>query len=351
MAWAHGTVRDGDELLVSVIDRDAAPPAGRSGAVTVLRDLPDIDRASRGPAWAVSRARTYVGRRQVRRQHWSDAVDLAHIHYVNRFTDAWLGPQRPPRLVVSVHDLAPHVQRGPGWVDDRLLGRLYREADGLIVHHERLRIGLTERHGISLGRVHVVGHQVFPVDAAERTERPTSSRPTILFFGALRANKGLDQLLTAFERLPASLDAELVIAGRGDAPIEAQARNAAQDGRVRVEIGHASTVRKAELFRDAHLVVLPYTDFSSQSGVLHDAYGHGRPVVVTDVGALGDTVRDEGTGFVVAPSDPAALAEAIEKMLVDDTAWTAAAAAGRGIAAARAPEVVGAQLRTIYDTL
>ncbi len=56
------------------------------------------------------------------------------------------------------------------------------------------------------------------------------------------------------------------------------------------EIGFATLERKRQLLSDASLVVMPYTEFASQSGVLHDAYSHGRPVVVTEVGALGDSV-------------------------------------------------------------
>src|SRR5207253_4105308 len=110
-------------------------------------------------------------------------------------------------------------------------------------------------------------------------------------------------------------------AGRGDADIEEELRRASDDDpRLHVEIGHASIPRKTELFRETSVVVLPYTSFASQSGVLHDAYAHGRPVVVTDVGALGDTVREDGTGLVVPPGDPVALGRAIASLLADHDA-------------------------------
>src|SRR5215211_7916726 len=70
------------------------------------------------------------------------------------------------------------------------------------------------------------------------------------------------------------------------------------------------------LFEQSSLVVLPYTSFSAQSGVLHDALAYGLPVVVTDVGALGESVRRWGIGQVVPPDDDAALAGAIREMLV-----------------------------------
>ena len=41
------------------------------------------------------------------------------------------------------------------------------------------------------------------------------------------------------------------------------------------------------------------------------ALAYGRPVVVTDVGGLGECVRQWGIGVVVPPNDPRALAEGI----------------------------------------
>jgi glycosyltransferase involved in cell wall biosynthesis len=123
---------------------------------------------------------------------------------------------------------------------------------------------------------------------------------------------------------------------------------AARDARVRSEIGFATLDRKRALFRESHVVVLPYTAFSSQSGVLHDAYGHGRPVVVSDVGALGETVREDGSGLVVPPRDPAALAHAVRDLL-ELGAWRQYADAAGRIAHSRSPDAVGARLREVYD--
>jgi glycosyltransferase involved in cell wall biosynthesis len=351
LAWAHATVHDGDTLTISVVDRDAAPAARTDGAVRVVRDLVDVRRdLSVGPRWFWSRGITYVRRWSTRRRYWCDAnIDLTHIHYINRFTDSFVGRRRPRGFVISVHDLEPHVRRLPMWLERALLRRIYRRADGLVVHHDVLRQALIDDYGLPAERVHVVEHQVFPVDESLRTTEPTATRPTILFFGAMRPNKGVDLFVDAIRLLPSDLEVDVVLAGRGDPAVEDQARAAAAMPHVTAEIGHATYERKAELFRSATVVVLPYTEFSSQSGVLHDAYGHGRPVVVTEVGALGDTVRREATGSVVPPGDARALADAIERYVTDSAHWSAAAEAARGMADKRSPAVVGAQLRAVYD--
>ena len=345
--WARGTARPGEEIVIEVVDRAEAPAAGTDGRVTVVRDLPDVDRDVRRAAWTLSRAKTYRARAAIRGRHWhAEDFDLFHVHYVNRFTDGLVSLPRP--IVMSVHDVTPHVSRLGHRGEARLLARLYGRPDALVVHHVRLADSLRSQFGVDARKIHVIPHQVFPT-GEQPTPRP-DTRPHLLFFGALRPNKGVE-VLGETMRLLAGHDLTLTVAGRGDERLERYVENlAASDPRVRAEIGFASLERKRELFRSAHVAVLPYTSFASQSGVLHDAYGHGRPVVVTDVGALGTTVREEGTGVVIPPNDPGALASAILALLEPDV-WDVAAHACRHIATERSPQAVGRQLREVYDVL
>lgn len=344
--WALGTAREGDSIVVQVIDRPAAPAAGSRGAITVVRDLVDVDRGElSGVRWLGSRTRTYRERSRARKVLWqSEQFDLVHLHYLNRFTDAMSPLPRP--LVMSVHDVLPHAPRLGSAVEHRLLRRVYSRADALIVHHQRLADQLVGDFGLPATNVFVVPHQVFPVDEAPAA--PPSGPPMILFFGALRANKGLEILDGALRQLP-SAELTLRIVGHGDREVEALAQQmAARDSRVTTEIGFSSLERKRQLFGDASLIVLPYTSFTSQSGVLHDAYGHGRPVVVSDVGALGDSVREDCTGIVVPPGDPGSLAAAISASL-EEPNWRLHADAARRIASERSPAAVGFRLREVYD--
>jgi glycosyltransferase involved in cell wall biosynthesis len=331
---------------VEVIARPEAPAAGEHGPVTVVRDLPDVQRTvGNRAAWAASRANTYRVRAAARRAHWrAGEFDLVHLHYLNRFTDAALPLPRP--LVMSVHDVVPHVPRLGGRAEHQLLRRLYSRADALVVHHDELTDWLVDDFGIDGDRIHVVPHQVFPV--GDVPLNPPSEPPTVLFFGALRPNKGLEVLAAAVEQLQGD-DVRIVIAGRGDATLQSLATELARtDPRVTVELGFATLERKRQLFGEASIVVMPYTSFASQSGVLHDAYGHARPVVVSDVGALGDTVREDGTGLVVPPNDPTALAHAIRGSLAPG-AWESHAAAERRISVERSPAATGLRLREVYD--
>lgn len=342
--WALGTVRSGESIVVEVLDRAHAPRAGTHGNVTVVRDLPDVDRDVAGWLWGPSRVNTYARRAAARRSMWAgDEFDLVHLHYLNRFTDCILPLPRP--LVLSVHDVVPHRTR-LGRAEHAVLRRTYHRGDALVVHHEDLRVRLVDEFDVDPAVVHVVPHQVFT--APDPTDPPADRAPMVLFFGALRANKGLSVLLEAVRRLPGE-DLRFVIAGRGDPEMETLARRAsASDPRVTAEIGLISLERKHELFQQASLVVMPYTSFASQSGVLHDAYGHGRPVVVTDVGALGASVREDGTGLVASAADPDDLAVKMLEALAepDRSRFSAAALTVRSM---RSPERTGALLRAIYD--
>src|ERR671929_200673 len=88
------------------------------------------------------------------------------------------------------------------------------------------------------------------------------------------------------------------------------------------ERGHAVTLLTSrfphdevrELMAQAAAVVLPYRQLDS-SGVLATAIGYRRPVVVSDVGSLGEIVREFGAGEVVPPGGAPPPAAACTRLL------------------------------------
>ena len=237
-------------------------------------------------------------------------------------------------------------------IETRLLRRLYRDdrAGHLIVFHDSLKQELISDFGVESERVSVLPHPLDGRDLRDRNLRKPD-RPYALMFGTLRANKGIPVLLDAIRSLGDAADFDVVVAGgEGDPELHARLVEASHRlPHLRVEIGRVSEDRKRELFSSASLIVLPYTRFHSQSGVLADAYAYRRPLLVTDVGALGKTVRGDGTGWVIAPGD----AEQLGSTLAD-----AMDEVGRGLdrekeldEAARRHDysVVGPALRAVYD--
>ncbi|NQT04013.1 MAG: glycosyltransferase family 4 protein, partial [Planctomycetes bacterium] len=70
-------------------------------------------------------------------------------------------------------------------------------------------------------------------------------------------------------------------------------------------------------FAASNLVVLPYLKFEAQSGVLLRAYAHKKPVVVSNVGAMGELVSSDNIGLAVEPGAAEPLAQAVTNALDD----------------------------------
>jgi glycosyltransferase involved in cell wall biosynthesis len=208
----------------------------------------------------------------------------------------------------------------------RLLGRMLRRGtlNGLFVHSERTRSLLLGTWGPQLShRIHVVPDPAIQSkDVGVQKSRRQLGLPDrgslLLFFGALRYDKGPDVLLEALQRLRG--DWHAVIAGRPGWLSEAEAaryRSRLTDpARLILRLGFVSDADVPSYFEAADAVVLPYRSaFLGTSGVLQRAAGAGKPVIATDVGDIGSTVRTAGLGMVVDPDDPEALRQALQEFL------------------------------------
>jgi glycosyltransferase involved in cell wall biosynthesis len=90
-------------------------------------------------------------------------------------------------------------------------------------------------------------------------------------------------------------------------------------------IGHSSDV--ANILKQSHIVCLPsYREGLPKS--LIEAASVGRPIVTTNVPGCREVVSDGENGFLVPPRDSLALADAIEKLLIDPPMRKAMGAVG-----------------------
>ena len=251
--------------------------------------------------------------------------DVVHVQWLPLpWVDIWWLHRVSQPTVFTAHHALPRDE-GAG-MEARL--KIYDAVDRVIVHSRRVLDELAAL-GIARNKLAYIPHPVFAGEANGRPGPPSGS--TLLFFGLLRAYKGLDVLIRALPLVP---DARLVVAGDPLDPVDSVQRLAEETGvadRIDWRLGFLPEAEVDELMRDAAAVVLPYRR-TDASGVLATAIGHGRPAVVTDVGALGETVRDFGAGEVVPPGDAEALAAACGRLLGDPAALDAAY---RGALAAR----------------
>ena len=135
----------------------------------------------------------------------------------------------------------------------------------------------------------------------------------ILFFGFIRAYKGLDLLLQAFadDRL-LPLPVKLIIAGEfyeSPQPYEDLIKKLNLEGRIIRAMDFIPNSQVVHYFCAADLVVQPYKH-ATQSGVSQIAYHFNKPMLVTDVGGLAELIPEGKAGYVT-PAQPQAIANAL----------------------------------------
>lgn len=161
--------------------------------------------------------------------------------------------------------------------------------------------------------------------------RALPERPVVLFVGVLEAYKNIDGLAEAWRlAAPKVPDAQLHLVGKGSRGDVAEALARDHGARWDPELTAAEV---ADALDEAWLLVLPSRS-EGMGRVLVEAFCRGRGVVGTRAGSIPDLVTDGDSGLLVVPDDPAALAEALVRVLSDRAL---AERLGEGAAAAAGP--------------
>ncbi len=344
-------------MRVQLVDPSAfTPPYDHALAAALARAGADVELVTsrfaygavpRGDGYAVTEAfyRIALGAAgsRVRRaaklvQHVPDmlryarharSADVVHFQWLTvQPLDVHLLPRHTP-LVLTAHDVLP---REPRAGQLRAQRRLYERVDAVVVHSEHGAARLRDELGIDPAKLHVIPHGAFAQLAAQPHEQPLPlelaavERPVVLCFGLIRPYKGIDVLLEAWRGIE---DAELWIVGLPKQEL-APLRAAAPPG-VRFVPRFVADDELPAYFRRADLVVLPYREID-QSGVLFTALAFGSPLLLTAVGGFPE-VAATGAAELVAPGDPAALHDALVRLLADPAERERLAAAARAAAA------------------
>ncbi len=154
---------------------------------------------------------------------------------------------------------------------------------------------------------------IVPREDALRELNLSTEYRYLLFFGFIRDYKGLDWLLEAFgdEKLR-RFPVKLIIAGEFYTSSEKylhiiREKNLTDYVILRTDFIADKDV--ANYFGAADMIVQPYKS-ATQSGVTQIAYHYNKPMLVTDVGGLGEIIPHGKVGYVVNPG-PEAITEAI----------------------------------------
>jgi glycosyltransferase involved in cell wall biosynthesis len=188
-----------------------------------------------------------------------------------------------------------------------------------IVHSEEDRRNLLtlKRDAVVRRGYHPTYAEFGGLDESKREARAAlgipAGRRTLLFFGLIRAYKGLQYLIEAMSIVREHMDCLLLVVGEfyedKSKYLDLIERRSLGE-HVRVIDRYVPNEEVARYFVGSDVAVLPYVT-ATQSGIVQIAFGVGTPVITTRVGGLPEAVDDGVTGIVVEPENPAALAAAI----------------------------------------
>jgi glycosyltransferase involved in cell wall biosynthesis len=219
-------------------------------------------------------------------------------------------------IIICIFDnVIPHEKRS----GDRILTKYFTNSiDGAVVMSQTVLDDLTafrEKIPVKLSPHPLFDNYGSPVGRKEALAALNldADKSYLLFFGFIRAYKGLDLLIEAFsDRRLRNRKLRLIIAGEfyeDDTPYKDLIKKYDLENDI-VFFDHFIKDNEVPLFFSvADLVVQPYKT-ATQSGVTQIAYYFEKPMLVTDVGGLREIVPDGRCGYVVKP-EAVFIAEAI----------------------------------------
>ena len=172
---------------------------------------------------------------------------------------------------------------------------------------------------------------------------------TVLSMARLVSGKGVDVMIQAMAELPEHV--HLVVAGDGDQreSLKRLAREMRVAGRVRF-VGWVSGEEKVRLLEEADLFCLPST-YDAFPMSMVEAMAHGLPVVAVKWGGIPDMVADGRVGILADEPRPAAIAEAVGRLLDKDRRLEMGREAKRWVLEISEPERVGERLKELIEEL
>ena len=222
------------------------------------------------------------------------------------------------RCIALVHNMIPHE---PSVLDKLFAPFFVRHTDGFVALSESVVQDINRfDHGTKpkTSYPHPIydhyGEQMSKEEACQALHLKPENQ-YMLFFGLVRAYKGLDLLLDAFGKVKDQLpNLQLIIAGEfyeDEDKYRVQIANNGLTDRVIIKNEFIADADLRKYFGAADLIVQPYKS-ATQSGVTQVAFHFEKPMLVTNVGGLGEIVHDHKMGYAVEPN-----AEAIAQALTD----------------------------------
>ena len=235
-------------------------------------------------------------------------VDLLHFVWpfrgINRLTYLLNLPK-----VMTVHDPIPHSSQD-NTKNERERAMAFKNCQKYMLLSNAQINDFCERYYIDKKDIIVSRFGEFDwLDYLKSKVQIKENRDYILFWGQIQSHKGIDVLLKAMLEVHKIHPwIKCIIAGKGKFDFDISPYQSLDY--IEFRNYYITTQELVELLYGCLFSVVPYRD-ATQSGVVQTAFSAGKPLIVTNVGALPEVVKDGVTGIVVPPSDPEALAKAI----------------------------------------
>ncbi len=204
------------------------------------------------------------------------------------------------------------------------------------------------------GHMHLIPGSGVDLSAFPVTPEPPAPPVRAVLVGRLLKTKGVDDFAQAARILKArGRDIRMVLVGAPDPGNPTTVTQDQIDAWVRDGLidwdGERDDI--AAVWASAHIAVLPsYREGMPKS--LLEAAASGRPLVAADVPGCRALVRDGDNGLLVPPRDPAALADAIDRLAADGALRRAFGAAARADVEARlSQERIADAMQALYRRL
>ncbi len=227
------------------------------------------------------------------------------------------------RILYICDNVIPHEKRIG---DIKLTQFAFKHADHFIVQSttvekELLRLQPQADYKLIPHPVYDIFGELQPKQEA-RALLDISEEEVILFFGYVRAYKGLDWLLQAMPAVLKKRRIKLLVVGEFYDDEEKYRKMITElklENAVQIHADFVPNEAVSKYFSAADAVVLPYKS-ATQSGIVQMAYHLDTPCIVTDVGGLSEVVLDGKTGFVVPPDNIGEISRAILRFFQEERA-------------------------------
>jgi glycosyltransferase involved in cell wall biosynthesis len=316
----------GHQVTILACDRDGTNPADEVIDGIQVERIRVPAGEMRGPFRQVIPILVFYAR--AFRWLWRRSFDMLHCHNLDVLPLGCLVRKaKRIRLLFDAHEpnyyaLWPKRLRFMVRLLERVDLFFARRADAVSVTNN-YQVEKYRRAGVP--RVELIGNYPSP-DLRVGTAGAQVSRPYAFGrLGTFYPEVGLEETVVAFRRvIERHPEAKLLLAGRVVDAYRARFHEAIEPlGRSVVWTGPYQASQMAELYRQIRVscLIYPKTDWfrNITPRKFFDSVANGVPVLMTDIGGLGQVIREHRCGLVVDEEDVAGICEAMEMLIKDES--------------------------------